>query len=284
MIIAEAGINSGNDFNKLLHMATVARSAEADYLKIQKRVPRISVPKHMWNVPKKTPWGPTMPYIEYKEAMELSEAQLIDLNDHCDMLGLSWSASVWDIESLEYMTTNFELPWIKIPSAHATNKELVQACAEWSRQNSCLLIISVGMTTADEIAECYKNAQDVLGEKTNDLLMLMWCHSSYPAPVSEINLSCLQTLKQSFGCQIGYSSHETTLITCCAAIYLGATSLEKHFTLDRNAGGTDDWASVTTWGLHKWVDGIRQLEKAYGDGIPRVYESELPNRKKLRGN
>lgn len=282
-IIAEAGINAGNDFDKLLHMATVARSANADFLKIQKRVPRVSVPKHMWDVPKKTPWGETLPYIEYKEAMELSVDQLQQLDKHCKNIGLQWSASVWDIESLHLMVDYFQLPWIKLPSAHATNHKLIIECAEWAYQQDRPLIISLGMTTPDEIHTTYYLVRDILKEKTDDLLVLMWCHSSYPAPISEINLSCIQTLKNKYGCKVGYSSHETTIITKCAAIYLGAEYLEAHFTLDRDAGGTDDFCSVTTWGLHKWVDGVRKLEQALGDGILRMYESELPCRKKLRG-
>lgn len=284
-IIAEAGINAANDFNKLLQMATVAKAAKANAIKIQKREPRVSIPKHMWNVPKKTPWGPTMPYIEYKEALEFSIDQCHEFDRWCKTLDIEWSTSVWDTQSLAMMTNEFDLPWLKIPSAHATNEGLIRACADWSCQIGRPLYISVGMTTEEEIDECWAWIVDTMGskEEAQHWITLMHCHSSYPAPINEINLSCIPYIKKKYGCHVGYSSHENFLVTKCAAIYLGANLLEAHFTLDREGGGTDDQASLSSWGLAKWIDGVRKLEEAYGDGKIRVYDSELPNRKKLRG-
>ena len=121
---------------------------------------------------------------------------------------------------------------------------------------------------------------EILG-KTN--FAILHCNSSYPAPIEELNLSCIKTLKDRYGCEVGYSGHEFRLGTTVAAVYLGATILERHITLDRTMWGTDHLSSVEPQGLIKLVRGVRELEKAYGDGIKTVYESELIARKKLRG-
>ena len=113
---------------------------------------------------------------------------------------------------------------------------------------------------------------------------LLHCNSTYPAPLEDLNLKCIQTLKERYNCEVGYSGHEFRLGTTVASVYLGATIIERHITLDRTMWGSDHLASVEPQGLIKLVKGIRELELALGDGQKRVTDGELPVRKKLRGN
>ena len=184
------------------------------------------------------------------------------------------------MDSLEFLS-NYDIPFIKIPSAMLTNDELLTACIETGKK----VIFSVGMSTEEEIEEAVATlriGKEVFNNK-NDI-GLLHCNSTYPAPINELNLSAIETLKTKYpDFTIGYSGHEYTLGTTVASVLLGAEIIERHITLDRNMEGSDHSASVTPWGLFKMVNGIRELEAAYGDGKITVTESELPVRKKLRG-
>ena len=166
----------------------------------------------------------------------------------------------------------YNLPWIKIPSAMITNEQLMKATANTGKK----IIFSTGMSTYEEIDQAVKWLS------SNEIVMLH-CNSTYPAPLEDLNLKCIQTLKQQYECEVGYSGHEFRLGTSVAAIYLGATVIERHITLDRTMWGSDHMCSVEPQGLIKMVRGIRELETAYGDGKKRVTEGELGPRKKLRG-
>ena len=166
----------------------------------------------------------------------------------------------------------YDIPWIKIPSAMITNKELMKASAATGKK----IIFSTGMSTYEEIDQAVEWLKD------SETLMLH-CNSSYPAPLEDLNLKCIQTLKDRYNCEVGYSGHEFRLGTSVAAIYLGATCIERHITLDRTMWGSDHMSSVEPQGLIKMVKGIRELEIALGDGIKRVSEGEKAPRKKLRG-
>ena len=153
-----------------------------------------------------------------------------------------------------------------------TNHDLLNACKETGKR----IIMSVGMSTENEIDQ----AVSLLG---NVDLSLLHCNSTYPAPIEELNLSAIKTIKKRYDVEVGYSGHEFRLGTSVAAVYLGATIIERHITLDRSMWGSDHLASVEPQGLMKLVSGIRELEKAYGNGNIHVSDSELPVRKKLRG-
>jgi N-acetylneuraminate synthase len=166
----------------------------------------------------------------------------------------------------------YDIPWLKVPSAMITNEELMKACAATGKK----IIFSTGMSTYEEIDQAVEWLQG------SDIVMLH-CNSTYPAPLEDLNLSCIKTLKQKYDCEVGYSGHEFRLGTTVAAVYLGATYLERHITLDRTMWGSDHMCSVEPQGLIKLVKGVRELETAYGDGIKTVTEGELGPRKKLRG-
>ena len=156
-----------------------------------------------------------------------------------------------------------------------TNDDLLRECAKTGKR----IIFSVGMSNLDEI----DRAVTILREEKSDFAMLH-CNSTYPAPLDELNLKCIQTLKERYNCEVGYSGHEFRLGTTVASVYLGATILERHITLDRTMWGSDHLASVEPQGLYKLVKGVRELEIALGDGNKIVTEGELPVRKKLRGD
>jgi N-acetylneuraminate synthase len=265
-IIAEIGINHNADIKTAFDLIDVAIDAGCDFVKFQKRVPVLSVPESQWTVPKETPWG-MMPYIQYKKRLEFRETDYHNLHLYCKG-HIQWFASCWDIPSVEFIN-KFSVPYIKIPSACLTNDELLYAVKETGKP----IILSTGMSTIEQI----DHAVEILENVT-----LMHCTSSYPAKPEELNLQMIPKLKERYGCRVGYSGHEVGLGTTLAAVALGAEIVERHITLDRSMWGTDQAASVEPQGLRKLVKDIRTLEKAMGNGVKRVYDSELPVLGKLR--
>ena len=273
-IIAEIGINHQGDINIAKRLIDIAAASGCDAVKFQKRNPDICVPEEQKLKPRK--WqGQDMTYLEYKYKVEFSKKEYDEIDRYCKQQGIAWSASPWDLDSLKFLM-QYDLPFIKLPSAMLTNDELLKACKKTNKKT----IISTGMSTLEEI----EHAVNILeGYERKHLYALLHCNSTYPAPLDELNLSAIQTLKNKFECEVGYSGHEFRLGTSVAAVYLGATIIERHITLDRTMEGSDHMASIEPQGLFKLVSGIRELEIAYGDGIVQVTESEKPVRKKLRG-
>jgi len=271
-IIAEIGINHNGDLNIAKRLIDIAALSGCDAVKFQKRKPAVCVPEHQKNVMRDTPWG-TMTYLDYKYRVEFEKAEYDEIDRYCAEKGIKWSASPWDMNSLEFLK-QYDLPFIKLPSAMLTNNELVEACAQCGKK----LILSTGMSTEEEI-----DTAIALIRKHTENFAILHCNSTYPAPIAELNLSTIATLKNKYKCEVGYSGHEFRIGTTVAAVYLGATILERHITLDRTMWGTDHLSSVEPQGLIKLVKGVRELEEAYGDGIIQVTESEKPIRTKLRG-
>lgn len=275
-IIAEIGINHNGSLENAKRLIDVASLAGCDAVKFQKRNPDVCVPEHQKNVMRETPWG-TMTYLEYKYKVEFEKDEYDEIDRYCKEKGVEWSASPWDLDSLQFLS-NYEIPFIKIPSAMLTNEELIRASSRWSAERNKELIVSTGMSTVEEIDK----AVEWMREEGTEFALLH-CNSSYPAPVDELNLSCIKTLKDRYGCKVGYSGHEFRLGTSVATVMLGAEIIERHITLDRTMWGTDQLSSVEPQGLIKLVRGVRELEQALGDGTIGVTDTELPFRKKLRG-
>jgi N-acetylneuraminate synthase len=273
-IIAEIGINHNGDLNVAKRLIDIAAAAGCDAVKFQKRDPDVCVPEQQKNVEKDTPWG-TMTYLEYKHKTEFGKKEYDEIDQHCRNKGISWSASPWDLGSLEFLL-QYDIPFIKIPSAMLTNLELIEAAAKSGKK----VILSTGMSTEEEIYRAICVLEP--GPEMYDYAILH-CNSTYPAPLDELNLSCIKTMKDKYGCEVGYSGHEFRLGTSVAAVYLGATIIERHITLDRSMWGSDHLSSVEPQGLFKLVSGIRELEQSFGDGKIKVTESEKVVRKKLRG-
>jgi N-acetylneuraminate synthase len=272
-IIAEIGINHNGSLETAKKLIDIAAVSGCDAVKFQKRNPDVCVPEHQKNIPRDTPWG-TMSYLEYKYRMEFGKKEYDIIDIYCKEKGIEWSASPWDMDSLSFLE-NYDLSFIKMPSAMITNEALMRATAQTGKK----VIFSCGMSTLDETDQAVKWME----EEGSDFALLH-CNSTYPAPLEDLNLKCIQTLKERYGCEVGYSGHEFRLGTTVASVYLGATILERHITLDRTMWGSDHLASVEPQGLIKLVKGVRELEIALGDGHKTVTDGELPIRLKLRGN
>jgi len=270
-IIAEIGINHNGDLDIAKRLIDISAAAGCDAVKFQKRNPDVCVPEHQKSVMRDTPWG-QMTYLDYKHKVEFGQEEYNEIDKYCKEKGIAWSASPWDLDSLEFLN-QYDLPFIKIASASITDINLLSKACETGKK----IIISTGMSSQEEI----ENAIKILSNNASDYAVLH-CNSSYPAPVEELNLSCIKTLKDNYNCEVGYSGHEFRLGTTVAAVYLGATIIERHVTLDRTMWGSDHMASVEPQGLFKLVSGIRELEKCYGDGIISVSETERAARNKLR--
>lgn len=278
-IIAEIGINHNGDLDLAKKLISIAHAAGCDAVKFQKRNPDLAVPEAQKNKPRR--WqGKDMTYLEYKYLVEFNKNDYDEIDRYCKQLGIAWSASPWDLDSVEFLT-QYDIPFIKVPSAMLTNDELIMKCVEKFPK----VIISTGMSTEEEISHAVSKLRyyKKLFSKTEPI-GLLHCNSSYPAPTQELNLSAIQTLSDMYpDFQIGYSGHEMLLGTTVAAVYLGAEIIERHVTLDRNMEGSDHSCSVTPWGLFKLVRGVRDLEDAYGDGMLGVTQSEINIKQKLRG-
>tara|TARA_R100000322_G_scaffold55942_2_gene34730 strand:- start:3691 stop:4524 length:834 start_codon:yes stop_codon:yes gene_type:complete len=271
-IIAEIGINHNGSLETAKKLIDVAAVAGCDAVKFQKRNPDVCVPEHQKSVMRDTPWG-KMTYLDYKYKVEFEKREYDIIDQYCRDKNIAWSASPWDLDSLNFLM-GYDIPFIKIPSAMITNEELMKASAATGKK----IIFSTGMSTLEEIDQAVQWMNE-----TNTPFSLLHCNSTYPAPLEDLNLSCIPVLKEKYQCEVGYSGHEFRLGTTVAAVYLGASILERHITLDRTMWGSDHLASVEPQGLIKLVRGVRELESAYGDGRKRVTEGELPIRKKLRG-
>lgn len=276
-IVAEIGINHNGDMENVRKLIGIACAAGCDYVKFQKRTPEVCVPVAVRNIPRETPWG-TMPYIEYRERMELDEGQYQEIDDLCKRRGIKWFASVWDMQSAQFMA-NRGLWLVKVPSAKLTDLNLLRACRSWFET----FILSTGMSTQEEIDKAVE-----IGKPD----YLLHTHSAYPAPIHELDLTYIPELKRRYRqCIVGYSGHEYGLIPSFAAAALGAQMIERHITLDRTMWGSDQLSSIEPIGLFKLVNGIRAVELAIShkeapEGCSNgrvVLPSEQPKRDALRG-
>ena len=272
-VIAEIGINHNGDLSIAKKLIDIAKVAGCDVVKFQKRNPDVCVPEHQKTVMRDTPWG-RMSYLDYKYKVEFNQIEYDEIDVYCKNNEIKWTASPWDLDSLDFLN-QYDIPFIKIPSALLTDLELIRESTKTGKK----IIISTGMSTIDEIDNAV-NAIKEVNEKAS--YAILHCNSTYPAPNNELNLKCIETLKNKYKCEVGYSGHEFGLTTTIASICLGATIIERHITLDRTMWGTDQMCSVEPQGLIKLVRGIKELNDAIGDGIKVVTETEKPIRDKLR--
>lgn len=269
-VIGEIGINHNGSVEIAKSLIDGAKLAGINAVKFQKRTPELCVPKDQWNLERDTPWG-RMTYIDYRRKVEFGMKEYEEIDRYCKDKGMMWFASCWDEPSVDFMEL-FNPPCYKAASASLTDHSLLLKMKETNRP----LIISTGMSTMEEIME----AVDVLGE---DNLLIAHSTSAYPCNLKELNLKMIPTLLARFPLvPIGYSGHETGLVPTCSAVTLGASFIERHITLDRAMWGTDQSASVEVVGLHRLVTYIRDIERSLGDGVKKVYESEIGMIKKLR--
>jgi len=269
-IIAEIGINHNGDLDIARKMIDAAVHAGADAVKFQKRMPDVSTPPGQKDQMRETPWG-YISYLEYRHKVEFNEEQYREIDRYCKDKKIDWMVSVWDEPSVDFME-RFDTPAYKIPSASLTDFNLIRK----TRAASKPLILSSGMSTMEQV----KQGIEVAGEK--DLLM-MHCTSTYPCEPEELNLRMIETLRSEFpNLPIGYSGHEVGLVPTAVAVAFGACMVERHLTLDRAMWGSDQAASVEPAGFERLVKYVRVTEASLGDGVKKVYESEMGSMKKLR--
>jgi len=269
-VIAEIGINHNGSLQIAKKLIDGAVLAGCDAVKFQKRMPEACVPRDQWNIERDTPWG-KMSYIEYRHKVEFGQKEYREIDRYCREREILWFASCWDEESVDFME-QFDPPCYKAASACLTDTRLLLK----KRHTGRPLMISTGMSTREEI----DGAVRAVG--TGNLL-IAHSTSTYPCPVHELNLKMIGTLQETYPeCPVGYSGHEVGLSPTWAAVTLGATFVERHITLDRAMWGSDQAASVEISGFMRLVSNIRDIEKAMGDGIKRVYEGEIAQRRKLR--
>jgi len=269
-IIAEIGINHNASLELAKKMIDGALFAGCDAVKFQKRTPELCVPKDQWEIERDTPWG-RLTYIEYRRKMEFGYDEYKEIDRYCKDRGIDWFASCWDEEAVDFIE-QFSPVMYKGASASLTDISLLKKKKETGKP----LMISTGMSSSEEI----ENAVEQLGKEN---LMIAHSTSTYPCKPEELNLRMITTLINQFpGVPIGYSGHEVGLSPTWAALTLGASFVERHITLDRTMWGTDQAASVEIMGMHRLIRNIRDIENSLGDGIKRVYDSEISSRNKLR--
>jgi N-acetylneuraminate synthase len=268
-VVAEIGLNHNGSVETAKKLIDVAALAGCNAVKFQKRTPEVCVPPEQRDVLRETPWG-LITYLEYRHKVELSEADYVEIDRHSKEMNIAWFASCWDEASVDFIE-QFNPPCYKVASASLTDDNLLRRY----RQTTQPLIVSTGMSTVDQI----DHAVEVLGR---DDLVLLHATSTYPSKLAELNLRVIPRMIERYGVPIGYSGHEVGLYTTLAAVVLGACVVERHITLDRAMWGSDQAASVEPQGLARLVKDIRAVEAALGDGMKRVYDSEIPVMRKLR--
>lgn len=268
-LVGEIGINHNGSLDIAKQLIDVAVREGLDSVKFQKRTPELCVPPEQRGQMRETPWG-YISYMDYRYKVEFDEAAYAEINEYCKEKGISWFASVWDEPSVDFLEP-FSPICYKVPSASLTDHKLLVHLRKTGRP----IILSTGMSTMEQIIDAVK----VVGE---DNLIITHATSTYPCDPEELNLRMIQTLRQAFSCPIGYSGHEVGLVPSVVAVALGACLVERHITLDRAMWGSDQAASVEPGGVERLVKYIRVTEQSLGDGVKKIYDSELSSLRKLR--
>ena len=268
-VVAEIGINHNGQVDIAKALIDAAVHAGVNAVKFQKRTPELCVPPDQQGRMRETPWG-YITYLEYRHKVEFGKQEYREIDAYCRQRGVTWFASVWDKPSVDFLEA-FDPPCYKIPSAALTDHDLICYVAQTGRP----VILSTGMSTMEQI-------EAAVSLVDNDRLIITHATSTYPCEPEELNLRVIQTLRQRFTCPIGYSGHEVGLVPSVVAVALGACLVERHITLDRAMWGSDQAASVEPGGFERLMKYIRVTELALGDGVKRVYESEMDSLRKLR--
>jgi len=270
-ITAEIGINHNGDINIAKQLIDIAKNAGCDAVKFQKRTIEKVYSKEILDSPRESPWGKTTR--DQKLGLEFNKKEYDIIDNYCKEKNIEWYASAWDIESQLFLR-QYDLKHNKVASAMLTHYDLLKTIAEEKK----FTFISTGMSTIEQIRQAVE-----IFRKYDCPFELQHSNSSYPMKLEEANIKCISTLKKEFNCNVGYSGHEdSSYIVCLLAVAFGATSIERHITLSRSMYGSDQAASLEPPGLIRLVRDIRLIDTIVGDGIKRVWDSEIPVMKKLR--
>jgi N-acetylneuraminate synthase len=271
-VIAEIGINHNGDINLAKKMIDNSVDAGADAVKFQKRDIDMVYSREFLESHRESPWGKKQK--DQKLGLEFDENQYRIIDEYCNNKKIHWFASAWDLNSLKFLS-KFDLKFNKVASAMIVDTKLLEAIAKQGKYT----FISTGMSSFVEI----DNATSIF-KKYNCEYELMQCVSAYPFDDSMANLNMIKKMREKYDCKVGYSGHEKGgLAISVAAVALGATSIERHITLDRTMYGSDQAASLTPDGFKNLVTAIRKVEKAIkGDENKKILKIEEGVAKKLR--
>jgi N-acetylneuraminate synthase len=270
-LIAEVGINHNGDIQIAKELIRHSAEAGFDAVKFQKRNIDLVYTKEFLEGPRQSPWGSTQR--AQKEGLEFGLDQYSEIDRFCRDLGIKWSASAWDMESQQFINT-FNVSFNKVASPMLGHKPLLRSIAKEGKRT----FISTGMSTLDEIDEVVE-----IFRSANCPFELMHCNSTYPMVEEDANLMCIPFLQKRYGCAVGYSGHESSLLkVCITAVALGASSIERHITLDRAMYGSDQAASIEVGSLRNFVATIRKIPAIMGDGKKVMTDAEKNVRQKLR--
>ena len=271
--IAEIGINHNGDMQIAKKLMDAAFACGWDCVKFQKRNPDKAVPEAQKGVMRQTPWG-EMTYLDYKKRIEFEKEEYDQIDSYCKQKPLMWTASPWDMDSLEFLM-QYDVPFIKLASAANGSDELIKAACKTGRP----IFMSDGMSTQEELDHAVKLLEDF----GNGDYVLLHTNSTYPAAVDTLNLSYMQTMKERYGCIVGYSGHEQNLEPTVAACILGAKVIERHVTLSHDLWGTDQKASLEINAMFMLKNRCKDIPAMLGDGIKTMDEGEKKIREKLKG-
>ncbi len=269
-VIAEIGINHNGSLDIAKQLIDAAAEAGCDAVKFQKRTVDVVYTKEELDKPRESPWGTTNR--EQKYGLEFTKEDYQEIDTYCKEKNIEWLASAWDVESQKFLR-QFDCKYNKVASAMLTHKELLKTIASEKKHT----FISTGMSTLEQIDKAVQVFKDA-----NCSYELMHCNSTYPMPVEDANLKVMHTLQERYQCNVGYSGHESGVIVSCAAVAIGASSLERHITLDRAMYGSDQSASLEIGGLFKLMEYVRDITKSMGSPEKRVMRTEVPIAAKLR--
>lgn len=269
-IIAEAGVNHNGDIILAKKMVDVAKDAGADYIKFQTFIPENLVSKHAKKAEyQKITTISDESQLQMLRKLTLSGNEFIELADYCKSISIGFISTPFDIASVNFLRS-FNMDFWKLPSGEITNLPYLVKIAK----TECPIILSTGMSNLDEIDA----ALNVLKSNGAGKITLLHCNTQYPTPMEDVNLNAMLTLKDRYQCDVGYSDHTPGIEVPIAAVALGATVIEKHFTLDHDMEGPDHKASLEPCVLKSMVSAIRHIEKALGTGIKEASPSETENR------
>ena len=272
LIIAEAGVNHNGDIGIAKKLIDVAADAGADLVKFQTFNADRLVTENASKADYQKLAGDKDESQHFMlRKLEITEAMHDELIAHCVLRGIGFFSTGFDIESINLLVS-FGQELFKIPSGEITNLPYLLHIGKLGKE----VILSTGMSSMDEI-ESAINALEVSGTLRESITVLH-CTSAYPAPMTDVNLHAMQSIRTKFGVDVGYSDHTPGIEISLAAVALGATVIEKHFTLDRTLPGPDHKASLEPEELKSMIAGIRNIEEALGDGLKRLMPSEVSNR------
>jgi N-acetylneuraminate synthase len=268
-IIAEIGINHNGSMDLAKKLIDQAVDAGADAVKFQKRTIEIVYTKEDLDRYRESPWGNTNR--QQKEGLEFSPEEYYELQAYSEYSGVDFIVSCWDLNSVDVVEQSLDVRYHKVASALTTDKSFLEKLNETGKP----VILSTGMCTQEQI--------DAAINILDNVEMVLACTSTYPTVPEEINLRHIQTMKtDNPDLKIGFSNHYSGLDACVGAVALGAECIEFHITNDRTSYGSDQSASIEN--AKSLIGGIRNMELMLGDGVKKVYDSELPIAKKLRKN